>query len=73
LKPEYEWEDSRIGSGSPPIKTKKGWLLIYHGVDKNLVYRAGAALLDLSNPSKVVGRTENQSSNPKNHLKRVAV
>lgn len=57
LKPEYEWEDSRIGSGPPPIKTKKGWLLIYHGVDKNLVYRAGAALLDISNPSRVIGRT----------------
>ena len=64
LKPEYEWEDSRIGSGPPPIKTKKGWLLIYHGVDKNLVYRAGAALLDLSNPSRVVGRTENPIFEP---------
>lgn len=58
LKPEYEWEDSRIGSGPPPIKTKKGWLLIYHGVDKNLVYRTGAALLELSNPSRVLGRTK---------------
>ena len=58
LQPKYEWEDSKIGSGPPPIKTKKGWLLIYHGVDKNLVYRVGAALLDLSNPSKVIGRTE---------------
>ena len=58
LQPKYEWEDSKIGSGPPPIKTKKGWLLIYHGVDKNLVYRVGAALLDLGNPSKVIGRTE---------------
>ncbi len=64
LKPEYEWEDSRIGSGPPPIKTKKGWLLIYHGVDKNLVYSAGAALLDLSNPTRVVGRTENPIFEP---------
>ena len=42
LQPKYEWEDSKIGSGPPPIKTKKGWLLIYHGVDKKLVYRVGA-------------------------------
>ena len=27
LQPKYEWEDSKIGSGPPPIKTKKGWLL----------------------------------------------
>ena len=46
LKPKYDWEDSKIGLGPPPIKTRKGWLLIYHGVDKNLIYRAGAALLD---------------------------
>jgi beta-1,2-mannobiose phosphorylase / 1,2-beta-oligomannan phosphorylase len=64
LRPKYQWEDSRIGSGPPPIKTKKGWLLIYHGVDTNLVYRTGAVLLDISDPSKVVGRTENPILEP---------
>jgi beta-1,2-mannobiose phosphorylase / 1,2-beta-oligomannan phosphorylase len=64
LKPKYQWEDSKIGSGPPPIKTKKGWLLIYHGVDTNLVYRTGAVLLDISDPSKVVGRTENPILEP---------
>ena len=43
MKPEQDWEELKIGSGPPPIKTKHGWLLIYHGVDKDLVYRAGAA------------------------------
>ncbi|MCK4450027.1 MAG: glycosidase, partial [Anaerolineae bacterium] len=37
--------------------TDKGWLLIYHGVHENRVYRAGAALLDLEVPWKVVART----------------
>lgn len=64
LRPKYQWEDSRIGSGPPPIKTKKGWLLIYHGVDTNLVYRTGAVLLDVSDPSQVVGRTENPILEP---------
>ena len=41
MKPEQDWEELKTGSGPPPIKTKDGWLLIYHGVDKNLVYRAG--------------------------------
>jgi Domain of unknown function (DUF377). len=39
-----------------PIRREDGWLLIYHGVDKNNVYRLGAALLDLNDPSKIVAR-----------------
>jgi len=56
MQPEFDWEYSKIGAGAPPIKTARGWLMIYHGVDKNLVYRAGAALLDLENPTKIIGR-----------------
>ncbi|MEK6850080.1 MAG: hypothetical protein AABX85_00730 [Nanoarchaeota archaeon] len=54
------WGDAWIGSGAPPIKTKKGWLLFYHGVKelgKNKSYSVGAALLDLKNPEKVIART----------------
>lgn len=58
LKPEQEWEASKIGAGPPPVKTKNGWLLIYHGKDTQAVYRAGAALLDLKDPTKVLGRTK---------------
>ncbi len=56
MRPEFEWEISKIGGGAPPIKTDHGWLMIYHGVDKKLVYRAGAALLDLDDPSRVIAR-----------------
>jgi predicted GH43/DUF377 family glycosyl hydrolase len=56
MRPEFDWEYSKIGAGAPPIKTARGWLMIYHGVDKNLVYRAGAALSDLEDPTKVIGR-----------------
>ena len=41
MQPEQPWEAKKIGAGPPPIKTDEGWLLIYHGVDKNHVYRAG--------------------------------
>ncbi len=56
MKREFEWESQKIGAGPPPIKTDHGWILIYHGVDDNLIYRAGVALLDLENPSRVIAR-----------------
>ena len=51
------WDSKKIGIAGPPIKTKKGWLLIYHGVSKTNTYRLGAALLDLKNPSVVISRS----------------
>lgn len=53
------WDSARIGIGPPPIETADGWLLIYHGVRQTVagaLYRAGLALLDLDDPSKVVRR-----------------
>jgi predicted GH43/DUF377 family glycosyl hydrolase len=58
------WESGRIGAGAPPVWTPDGWLEIYHG---NLrprhagevgVYSAGAMLLDLEKPSRILRRTE---------------
>lgn len=53
------WGDAWIGAGAPPIKTKKGWLLFYHGVKscKGKFYGIGAALLDLKNPDVVLARS----------------
>lgn len=59
MKPEEGWESYKIGPGCPPIKTEKGWLLIYHGVDHERCYRVGAALLDLDKPWKVIARSKN--------------
>jgi predicted GH43/DUF377 family glycosyl hydrolase len=50
------WEGKKIGAGAPPIKTEKGWLLIYHGVDEDGVYRMGAAMFSLEDPSKLLYR-----------------
>ncbi len=52
------WESQRIGGGTPPIKTEKGWFMLYHGVDEKGVYRIGAVLLDLNDPRKIVARTK---------------
>ncbi len=52
------WEHKKIGAGGPPIRTDAGWLIIYHAVDANHVYRLGAALLDLEDPSRVLARLD---------------
>ncbi|MFB3887707.1 MAG: glycosidase [Thermodesulfobacteriota bacterium] len=53
---EGRWDGVGIGSASPPVRTEKGWLLIYHGIDEMSVYRLGAVLLDLNDPSRVIER-----------------
>ena len=58
LKLEQDWENLKIGTGPPPIKTRKGWLLIYHGVSIDRIYCVGAALLDIKDPRKVIARTK---------------
>jgi beta-1,2-mannobiose phosphorylase / 1,2-beta-oligomannan phosphorylase len=53
---EGMWDSFRIGLSTPPIETKKGWLIFYHGVN-NGVYKLGAALLDKKNPENLIART----------------
>lgn len=55
-----EWEDFIRGAGPPPIKTEKGWLLLYHGMEKgeHHKYKLGAMLLDLKNPTKILARAK---------------
>jgi len=71
MEPEQRWEAKKIGAGPPPIKTDAGWLLIYHGVDSSHVYRAGAALLDLEEPWKVIARTPQPILEPEEKYERL--
>lgn len=53
------WESAKIGPAAPPVKTDKGWLVLYHGVRQGMngyIYNAGCMLLDLSVPSKILGK-----------------
>ena len=56
----FHYWDEFIGSGPPPVKTRQGWLHIYHGVATHFgsynIYQAGVMLLDLHDPSKVISR-----------------
>jgi beta-1,4-mannooligosaccharide/beta-1,4-mannosyl-N-acetylglucosamine phosphorylase len=57
----FHYWDEFIGSGPPPVKTREGWLHIYHGVAGHFgssnIYQAGVMLLDLHDPSKVISRS----------------
>jgi predicted GH43/DUF377 family glycosyl hydrolase len=51
------WDGKKVGISAVPIKTDKGWLLFYHGVSDEGIYRVGAVLLSLDNPTVVLSRT----------------
>lgn len=53
--PTHPWEFIQIGNCGSPLETEKGWLVITHGVGPMREYWIGALLLDLHNPSRVIG------------------
>lgn len=51
------WRSSRVGAGSPPIRTRIGWLFAFHGattIEEGNVYSMGWCVLDLKNPETVL-------------------
>jgi len=66
-RPRY-W-DERIGAGPPPVRTRHGWLLIYHGVATHFasvnIYQVGVALLDLEDPLRLVARSPDNVLEPR--------
>lgn len=69
MKGNFHYWDELIGAGAPPIKTKEGWLVVYHGVATHFtasnIYQAGVVVLDLENPNKVIYRSEQNILEPK--------
>jgi beta-1,2-mannobiose phosphorylase / 1,2-beta-oligomannan phosphorylase len=59
------WEE-KVGGSTPPLKTDKGWLVLYHGVEKEGkgYYRVGAMMLDLYNPLKILAKTDHWIMEP---------
>lgn len=61
---QVAWGSNKIGPGPQPIKTDRGWLVIYHGAEVpdpqkpgwNKVYRAGILLCDLNDPTKIIAK-----------------
>ena len=63
-RPGRMWDSLKIGAGAQPLKTRHGWLLIYHGVDYNYVYSLGVLLVDLNDPQRVIYRSPNPILQP---------
>jgi len=55
-EPLQAWEVLQLGNCGPPIETEAGWLVLTHGVGPMRTYRIGAILLDLDDPTKILGR-----------------
>jgi predicted GH43/DUF377 family glycosyl hydrolase len=57
--PVSPWERLKIGGGTPPILTRHGWLIVYHGVGggAHLCYSAGAMVLSKEHPQKILYRS----------------
>jgi len=53
--PKYPWEFIQVGNCGSPIETEAGWILLTHGVGPMRQYWLGALLLDLEDPSRVIG------------------
>jgi len=59
------WDSGKVGITGPPVKTHKGWLLLYHASsEQHKTYRVGAVLLDLKDPSIVLARSTDPLFSP---------
>ena len=76
-QPEEEWEAYRIGGGTVPLRTARGWLTFYHGVERSPAgvrcYRAGALLLDHDDPRRILARSEEPVFGPETRDELVGV
>lgn len=68
------WDSSKVGISAPPVKTKYGWLLLYHGVSKSHnTYRVGALLLDLKDPAIVLARSTDPIFEPQEEYEKIGI
>ncbi|MEJ7800003.1 MAG: glycoside hydrolase family 130 protein [Ilumatobacter sp.] len=63
-EPERRWELMQLGNCGSPLETEAGWLVITHGVGPMRQYTLGALLLDLHDPSQVIGHLKEPLLSP---------
>jgi predicted GH43/DUF377 family glycosyl hydrolase len=66
-KPAAPWETLQVGNCGPPIETSAGWLVLTHGVGAMRTYSIGAILLDLEDPTVMLGRLAHPLLEPEPH------
>jgi|GEM_PF-126061 len=71
---EGAWDAGKFSFGAAPLRTKEGWLVIYHAVTgrqewqgSDLRYKIGAMLLDLEHPERVICRSSKAILEPDLH------
>jgi predicted GH43/DUF377 family glycosyl hydrolase len=67
LRPAQAWEAVKVGNCGSPLETSEGWLVITHGVGPMRKYCIGAVLLDLADPTKILGRLREPLLSPEGH------
>ena len=68
------WDSAKVGISAPPIKTKYGWLLLYHGVSRShSTYRVGFVLLDLKDPAIVLARETDPVFEPQETYEKIGI
>lgn len=58
------WDELRTGASAVPFRTERGWLELYHGVDRETTYAMGAVLMDLEDPRRVIARSPRPIHSP---------
>jgi len=69
LGPKYPWDLVQMGNCGAPMEIDEGWLVLTHGVGPMRQYSIGAALLDKSDPSKIIGRSTEPLLTPLNETR----
>lgn len=68
------WDGVKVGIASPPLKTKHGWLVLYHGVSKHKgIYRIGALLLSLKDPTNIIARSTDHIFEPEEEWEKTGI
>ena len=62
--PTQAWEVLQLGNCGSPIETEAGWLVLTHGVGPMRTYSVGAILLDLEDPTRIVGQLQEPLLSP---------
>jgi predicted GH43/DUF377 family glycosyl hydrolase len=68
-----KWDSKKVGLGGTPIKTKDGWLMIYHAIGDDNKYRLGVMLLDLKDPTKIIALLDYPILEPEEWYERVGL
>ncbi|HED19643.1 MAG TPA: glycosidase [Gammaproteobacteria bacterium] len=66
-EPEFPYEFVQMGNGGSPIETPEGWLVVTHGVGPLRTYSLGIELLDLDDPTHIIGRIDEPILVPNAH------